>query len=100
MREFNLYHSLCQNYSVLCLHNEDSLNIWMKKFDTQKMFFDNNSFVKLVIFFSCLLLRFCLCIYREIKLYQSFLLKVSDTLQYRYVEYVHEEVSCQKNIFG
>ena len=38
--EFNLYHSLCQNNSVLCLHNIDSLDICIKKFDAKKIFFD------------------------------------------------------------
>ena len=34
------------------------------------------------------------------QLVQELLLKVSNTLhsQYRYIEYVHEEVSCQKKI--
>ena len=38
--EFNLYHSSCRNNSILCLHNIDSLNICMKKFDAKKIFFD------------------------------------------------------------
>ena len=39
-REFNLYHSLCRNNSILCLPNIDSLNICMKKFDAKKNVFD------------------------------------------------------------
>ena len=37
---------------------------------------------------------------RESELVPELLLKLSDTLhiQYRYVEHVHEEVSCQKKI--
>ena len=46
------------------------------------------------------------CMHDVINLYQSFLLKLSETLhvEYRYNEHVHEEVSCQsvmpkKNFF-
>ena len=46
--EFNLYHSLCRNISILCLLSIDSLNICMKKFDAKK--YQNNSFVKLAVF--------------------------------------------------
>ena len=38
--EFSLYHSLCQNNSIFCLHNIDSLNICMKKSGAKRMFFD------------------------------------------------------------
>ena len=38
--EINLYHSFCWNNLILCLHNIDTLNICVKKFDAIILIFD------------------------------------------------------------
>ena len=68
----------------------------------KKCFWQNNSFLKWAIFFSCLLLNkdfacaytgksTCTRAFTEGFWYFA--------LSYRYIEHVHEEVSCQKNFF-
>ena len=66
----------------------------------KNIFLTNDSFVNLAIFFLfAFKYRFCLCFdssYTE--LVPELLLKLSDTLhkQYRYIDHVHEDISCRK----
>ena len=47
-----------------CLQNIDTLNICMKKFDAKNLFYHNDSFVNLAIFFFFFAFKwgFCLCL--------------------------------------
>ena len=38
--EFNLFPSFYRNIVILCIHNVDTLDICMKKFDAIKILFD------------------------------------------------------------
>ena len=68
----------------------------------QTIFFDKITAFWNEPFFSCLLLnKDFACAYTGNQPVPELLLKVSDTLhlQYRYIEHVHKEVSCQKHFF-
>ena len=45
-RPINSYHSFLWNNLILFLYNVDSLNICMKEFGSEKMFFDKMTAVK------------------------------------------------------
>ena len=60
--EFNLFHSFYWNILILCIHNVDTLDICMKKFDAIKILFDKMTAFWTEPFFTLL----CACtMYKE-----------------------------------
>ena len=57
--EINLYQSLYLSHLILCIHNVNTLNICMKKFDAIKSYFDKIELSNFLHFVS--LEGFCLC---------------------------------------
>ena len=53
--EINLYQSFYWNHLILCIHNVDTLNICMKKFDVIKILFDKMTAFWTKSFFNTLL---------------------------------------------
>ena len=104
--EISLYQSFHWNHLILCMHNVDTLNICMKKFDAIKILFDKMTEFWTQPFLDNLLLyegfvRAQIVHAQGNQLVPELLLKQSDTMhaQCWHIEHLHEEVWCHKVLF-
>ena len=90
----NFYHSFRWSNLILCPFNIDILNICMKEFGSEKIFFDKMTAVRTTIFH---LNGFCICMdsaFMGRSTPTTVLMEQFDMLplQYRHIEHMHEGV--------